>query len=151
MTTINKLTAVDTISASDQFPLYSAADGDTRRCSGTTLAEFIRETITVSDDKVTQYAAPAATGTTVTVTDDDASVWLIITPLAGYAAMTIKMPALASSIDKQELLVNCTQSVTTLTIDANGSTVVGAPTTLAANAYFRLRFDAVLNTWYRVG
>jgi hypothetical protein len=29
--------------------------------------------------------------------------------------------------------------------------VNGAPTTLAANAFFRLRFDGVFNAWYRIG
>jgi hypothetical protein len=28
--------------------------------------------------------------------------------------------------------------------------VTGAPTTLAANAFFTLRFDATTNAWYRV-
>jgi len=49
------------------------------------------------------------------------------------------------------VLVNCTQAVTTLTINGNGATVTGAPTTLAANAFFRLRFEAVAGVWYRVG
>jgi hypothetical protein len=54
-------------------------------------------------------------------------------------------------LDKQEILVNTTQAITALTINANGATIVGAPTTLAAGGFFRLRFDGVLDTWYRVG
>jgi hypothetical protein len=53
--------------------------------------------------------------------------------------------------DRQELLVNCTQAVTTLAVSGNGATVTGAPTTLAANAFFRLRFDQASSVWYRVG
>jgi hypothetical protein len=34
---------------------------------------------------------------------------------------------------------------------STGATVVGAPTSLAANDFFLLRFDAVTGTWYRVG
>jgi hypothetical protein len=41
--------------------------------------------------------------------------------------------------------------VTTLTINGNGKTVVGGPATLAANAFFRLKYDGVLSTWFRVG
>ncbi len=151
MTEINRLSALDSVSASDSIPIYSAANGDARKASMAVVKEFMNAEITAEDDKITQYSAPAATGTTVTVTNDSDSIWLLITPLAGYAAMTIVMPALVSCTDKQELLVNCTQAVTTLTINANGATVVGGPSTLAANAYFRLRFDAVFNTWYRVG
>jgi hypothetical protein len=61
------------------------------------------------------------------------------------------MPAVASVIDGQELLVNSTQAVTTLTVAGNGATVAGAPTTLAANGFFRLKFEALVSTWYRVG
>jgi len=61
------------------------------------------------------------------------------------------LPPVAGVLDKQELLVNTTQAVTTLTVSANGATVVGAPTTLAAGGFFCLRFDGVLDTWYRVG
>jgi hypothetical protein len=151
MTTINQLSAVDAVVSSDQVPIYSSTNGDARKASMNVLKEYILANATANDDKVTQYAAPAATGFTVTVLDSDSSVWLILTPLAGYAAGTIVLPAVANCVDRQELLVNCTQSVATLTINANGATVVGAPTTLAANAFFRLRFDDVLNVWYRVG
>lgn len=41
MVTINKLSAVDTIEAGDQFVIYSQTNGDARRASGTTLKEFI--------------------------------------------------------------------------------------------------------------
>lgn len=151
MAEINRLTAVDEISVSDQVPIYSAANGDARKASMTLLREFMQDGITATDDKVTQYSAPSATGFSVSITDDSNSVWLILTPGAGYAAGTIVLPAVANCVDRQEILVNCTQAVTTLTITANGSTVTGAPTTLAANGYFRLRFDGLTDTWYRVG
>jgi len=93
----------------------------------------------------------AATGFTVAITDDSDSTHLILTPVAGYAAGTITLPALGKLVDKQEVLVNCTQAVTTLTIGANGATAVtGAPTTLAANDFFKLKYDAQTSTWYRV-
>lgn len=151
MTTINQLSAADSLSNSDQVPIYSNINGDARKASMSLLKSFVLSDATASDDKVTQYSSPAATGFTVTVNNSSSSVWLILTPLAGYAAGTITLPAVANCVDRQELLVNSTQAVTTLTIGANGATVIGAPTTLAANAFFRLRFDAVLKVWYRVG
>jgi hypothetical protein len=151
MTTINQLSAVDSVVSSDQVPIYSSTNGDARKASMNVLKQFILADATANDDKISQYAAPAATGFSVSILDTSSSIWLILTPLAGYAAGTIVLPAVANCVDRQELLVNCTQSVATLTINANGATVVGAPTTLAANAFFRLRFDDVLNTWYRVG
>lgn len=98
-----------------------------------------------------QYAAPAATGFSISVNDDTLSVRLIITPLAGYAAGTIVLPTKTKCVHGQTIKVNCTQAVTTLTINGNGATVVGAPTTLAANAYFVLEYESVTGTWYRVG
>lgn len=151
MTTINQLSAADSLSNSDQLPIYSNINGDARKASMSLLKSFVLADATAADDKVTQYASPAATGFTVTVNDSSSSVWLILTPLAGYATGTITLPAVANCVDRQELLFNTTQAVTTFTVSGNGANVIGAPTTLAANAFFRLRFDAVLKVWYRVG
>jgi hypothetical protein len=79
------------------------------------------------------------------------NVYLLLTPTGTLAAGTITLPALASAVDGQQVLVSCTQIVTALTVAGNGATVNGAPTTLAANGFFRLRFDGVNNSWYRVG
>lgn len=151
MPTINQLNAVDSLSASDLVPVYSSNNGDARKASLSVIAEYVQSTITVADDKVTQYAAPSATAFTVQVNDDNQNVWLVLTPTGGFAAGTIKLPSLANTIDRQEVLVNCTQAVTALTVNGNGANVTGAPTTLATNAFFRLRFEAVTDTWYRVG
>lgn len=151
MATIDQLTAVDSVTLSDLLPIYSSTNGDARKCAISVLSAYIQSQLNTNDNKTTQYSVPAATGTTVTVTNSGISIWLVITPLAGYAAMTIVLPAVANCTDKQEILVNCTQSVTTLTINSNGATTVGAPTTLAANAFFLLRFDLATKVWYRVG
>lgn len=151
MPTINQLTAVDQVVSSDQVPIYSSENGDARKASMATLLAFFSGQITANDDKITQYAAPSATAFNVQLNNDVNSVWLILTPTGILAAGTLTLPAVANCVDRQEILVNCTQTVTALTISGNGSTVTGAPTTLAANAFFRLRFDAVTKTWYRVG
>ena len=151
MPTINQLSAVDSVVSSDQVPIYSSENGDARKASMATLLAFFSGQITANDDKTTQYSAPSATGFTVTIANAGNSIWLVLTPVAGYAAGTLTLPAVANCVDRQELLVNTTQAVTTLTIAGNGATVTGAPTTLAANAFFRLRFEAVTKTWYRVG
>lgn len=150
MPTINQLTAVDTVSGGDQVPIYAPNQGDARKASMTTIREFMQEGL-VTSGFVSQYAAPSATGFSVQITDGSDNIWLILTPVAGYAAGAIVLPALANCTDGQELLVNCTQSVGTLTVSGNGATVTGAPTSLAANGFFRLKFDDVANVWYRVG
>lgn len=152
MSTINQLTAMDTLTGSDLIPVYSQYNGDARKASMSVLAAFVESVLTTVGDKVTQYAAPIASATTIQVSDTSNSVWLIVTPSSVFAAGTIKLPAVANCIDRQELLVNYVNGVTALTIDGNGAAnVIGAPTTMANNAFFRLRFDIVMKTWYRVG
>lgn len=151
MPTINQLSAVDQVVSSDQVPIYSSENGDARKASMAVIAAFLTSLITVNDDKLTQYAAPSATGFSVQVNNDNQNVWLILTPTGTFAAGTLVLPAVANCIDRQEILINCTQAITALTITGSGATVTGAPTTLAANGFFRLRFDGVTKTWYRVG
>lgn len=150
MSNIRQLTAVDVIEDSDLFPIYVSANGDTRKAAASLLIAYLQGKVTSTDDKITQYAAPSATGFTVQIQDSNANVWLILTPIAAYASGTIKLPMLQNSKDKQEILVNTTQALTLLTVDGNGSTVVGTPTSLTANQSFKLRFDAVMKTWYNV-
>lgn len=151
MTTINQLSAVDAVISSDQIPIYSSTNGDARKTSVATLANYLSNQVTFLDGMITQYFAPSATGFTVTINDAPNSIWLVLTPTAGFAAGTIKLPTVTNCVDKQEILINTTQSVTALTINGNGATVTGAPTSLAANAYFKLRFEGVTDTWYRIG
>lgn len=148
---INRLPVTDTVTDGDQIPIGSTTNGDDRRTSIATLTAHIAGTLTASDDKVTQYAAPSSSGFSVAITNSSASIWLILTPTGGFAAGTLVLPAVGNAVDRQEVMVNSTQAVTTLTINGNGATVTGAPTTLAANGFFRLRFDDVANVWYRVG
>lgn len=118
------------------------------RAPGTQVLAWLQSALTFTGLSLSQqYAAPSATGFSVSVTSADS--WLILTPVAGYAAGTIVLPATRSN--QQIVRVNCTQSVTTLTVSGNGTTVTGAPTTLAANAFFMLQYDATTNAWYRVG
>ncbi len=150
-----RVTSTSQLNGSDLLAIFVQQNGGNCALSLTLFADWLSDNITVEGDaKVTQYSAPSATGFSVTVGSGisaGSSIWLVLTPGGGYAAGTLVLPAVADVVDKQEILVNCTQSVTTLAITGNGATVTGAPTTLAANAYFRLRFDAVLTTWYRVG
>jgi hypothetical protein len=142
-----------TLSAASQLPFYDASNGADARASVTALAALMATLLGTASLQLTQYAAPNATGFTVTIAPqtDGASVWLVLTPTTIFAAGTIVLPAVALCQHGQEVLVNSTHTVTALTVNSNGATINGAPTTLAANAFFRLKFDGVLKVWYRVG
>lgn len=153
MTTINQLSAADAVVASDLIPIYQSANGDARKASVSLFATYIQSLLTPASGEETQYYSPAASGFSVTIAPTTAggSVYLLMTPLAGYAAGTIVLPALAAAEDGQEVLVTSTQAVTTLTVSGNGAVAVnGAPTSLTANAFFRLRYDGVNQSWYRI-
>lgn len=153
MPQINQLTAVDTANSGDQLPVYAASCGDARRMPLSVLLAYIQRNMTDDfSDYVTEYAAPSATGFTVTIEAITDNVHLILTPAAGYATGTIVLPPYPGVSDKQEVLVNCTQSLAALTLTASGATAVtGAPASLAANGFFRLKFDLLTKTYYRVG
>lgn len=153
----DNLSSIDSLSASDVFILgVQSFGGDLGKMAPSVLLTYLNSNLTFpSEAYVTQYSAPSATGFSVTITDgddNDENVHLILTPAAGYATGTIVLPASTSLVDKQEVLVNCTQAVTTLTIDKNGATALtGAPSALTANQFFRLKYDKPTSTWYRVG
>lgn len=142
---------IESVVSSDKALIIQNASGLAVLATMGALADYIQTLITSTDDKISQYSSPSSTGFSVSITNSSESVWLVLTPTAGFAAGTIVLPAVANCVDKQEIMVNCTQSVTTLTTNGNGATVTGAPTTLAANAFFRLRYNAINTTWYRVG
>lgn len=154
MATIYNQPVIDTLQSGDQIGVFSINNGDTRRTAINTLLQFMQDNLdfSPSDLYTTQYAAPTATGFSIQINDNSNSTHLILTPVAGYAAGTIVLPLSTNVVDKQEVLVNCTQAVTTLTINKNGATALtGSPTTLTANSFFRLKYDAPTKTWYRVG
>lgn len=160
MPQINQLTRTSDISAGDLVPLFSTDNGDARAAAMSVLLDYMQDNLDFPStfaEYVSQYASPNASAFNVAITDGSAdgitetNVHLILTPTGAFAAGTITLPAKAGLADKQEVLVNCTQAVTTLTVAGNGATVTGAPTTLAANAFFRLKYDAINSTWYRVG
>jgi len=153
MPQINQLSAVDQLAAGDSFPIFDISNGDARKVSVSALLAYMQANLDLSANGfTTQYAVPSATGFSVQITDGNSDIHLILTPVAGYADGEIVLPAVANAVDGQQVLVNCTQAVTTLVVDGNGATAVtGEPATLAANAFFTLKFDAITSTWYRVG
>lgn len=156
MVQINQLSAVDTLQGGDNFPVYDSSNGDARRTSLSTLTDYLQANLDITDagaiaNYMSQYAAPAATGFNIQVNDAGLNIHLILTPVAGYAAGTITLPTPTNAEDKQQIVVNCTQAVTALTVAGNGASVAGAPTTLAADDFFTLKYDLPGNTWYRIG
>lgn len=151
MTTFNQLNEMTSIENGDQIPFFSTNNGSSRRISASAFKAYCQEGVTANDDKLTQYSSPSATGFSIQVNNASNSVFLLLTPTGTLAEGTLVMPLQANCIDRQEILVHSTQTITTLTINGNGSTLSGAPSTITAGGFFRMRFDNVNKIWYRVG
>jgi len=146
MTNINQLSSMDSLSGGDLLAVWATSNGDTRKSSLTLLTSYMQTNLALPGSLATQYAAPSATGFSVTVSA--ANTWLLLTPTGTFAAGTIVLPT--SATDKSEVSVNCTQTVSALTVSAGGTTVTGAPAALTANGFFTMRYDAATSAWYRV-
>lgn len=151
MPAIDRLSSVSELTTSDKIALYSASLGNDAAATLATLLAWLQEQLTSEGGFMTQYASPGASGFSVTVAPETTggSVFLLISPGGAYAAGTIVLPA---GTDGQEVVVHCRQAVTTLTVTPDSAdSTSGAPTTVAANGYFRLRYDGVNSLWCRVG
>ncbi len=151
MTTVNELSKANTISAGDLLPVWVGSETDVRRVSITVMARLLKQLMGIPDSISfnTQYVAPSE-NFSLTLTSNGINIWLIMTPTVAIAEGTMILPAVSTCLHDQEIIVNCTQQITLFTIDGNGSNIVGMPTTLNADDSFRLRFDSVTKTWYRI-
>lgn len=147
------LTRTDTVGAGDIIAVYLQSQGDPRGAAMSVLLAYIQGNLVFPDQNyTTQYAAPSATGFSVSITDSSVNTHLILTPTAGFAAGTIVLPSSLNLVDEQTVLVNTTQSITALTISLNGASAInGAPTGLGANDAFLLKYDLPTSSWYMVG
>lgn len=149
---IDKLSRVSELQTSDLVALFSGSLGQDAAATLSTLLTFLQGQLTDASAAVTQYASPGATGFSVTVAPptDGASVFLLLAPGGTYATGTLVLP---SGTDGQEVTVHCRGfAVTALTVTpATDESTSGAPTTIAAGGFFRLRFDEINNLWCRIG
>ena len=153
MAALNRLGTVSTLAASDLLAIFSTSLGNDAAVTLANLLEWMQEQLSSGDGSISQYASPTATGFSVTVAPFVAggNVFLTLTPSGTFAAGTIAMPTSSTAAHGQEVLVHCTQVVTALTVSGNGASTSGAPTSLAAGSFFRMRYDQINQTWYRVG
>ena len=153
MATINELTTLNTLIPSDLFPVYSSNNGDARKVPASVLTSYILSQNTVTTPPqyawVNQTFAPAVTGWVINLTYTNNNVFLVIEPIPTTSAGTINMPSVFSMSEGVELVCTCLQSIKWLTINGGGAFLVNAPTAVAANGSFHLRFSD--DTWYRIG
>jgi hypothetical protein len=151
MPTINQLAGLSQVSGGDLLPIYVANNGDARKVSVTQLLTYF-QTVFAAPTVSTNLYTPGA-GFNVTVpTPVSEQQWMLLQPAGTLATGTITLPLNTGTPDGTQLLVTTTQIITAFTLALNGAAVAfGAPTTLAANAFFTMRFYQATNSWYRIG
>jgi hypothetical protein len=151
MPTINQLSGLSQVSAGDLLPIYVPNNGDARKVSVNQLLQYFQTTFAAPTVATNLYTP--STGFNVTVpTPVSEQQWMIIQPAGTLATGTITLPLNTGVPNGTEVLITTTQIITTFTLALNGATAAfGAPTTLAANAFFRVRFYQATNSWYRIG
>ena len=151
MPTINQLAGLSQVSGGDLLPIYVPNNGDARKVSVTQLLTYF-QTVFAAPTVSTNLYTPGA-GFNVTVpTPVSEQQWMLLQPAGTLATGTITLPLNTGVPDGTQLLVTTTQIITAFTLALNGAAAAfGAPTTLAANAFFTMRFYQATNSWYRIG
>lgn len=153
MATINQLSAVDTLAAGDQIPVYDSSNGDARKASMTVMQAFMQDNLTFGEDFIPIFTIVGTTDIigviTANLTAVDYNVHVIITDASFPLGFIVAFPT--TPIDKQEMLFNTTNAIASITAADPQPTTVGYPSSLAAGGFFRMKYDLNSDTWNRVG
>ncbi len=150
MPQIYQLPLQSQVSPGDQVAIYTPQNGDARRLSISSLLQFFQQMF-ASPTLATNIYTPG-TGFNVAVSTPVAEQqWIVIQPAATLATGTITLPLNTQTPDGTEVLITTTQQITSFTLALNGAAATyGAPTTLSATDWFRMRFVLATNSWYRI-
>ena len=149
MPTINQLPTITTLSGGDQLPVYATSNGDARKASINTLVEYFQTTF--ADPNYTVVInAPTNSGFNIALAASSQSIWLIMNPAGTFAAGSVTLPPVLNCYDGQEIIIISTQTISALTINGNGGTLVGVPASLGAGSSFTIRFNELQQTWYTI-
>jgi len=151
MPQINQLTLLNPVSSGDQLPVYSQQNGDARRLPISALLSYFQQTFSSPTVSTTIYTP--GTGFNIAVaTPVSQQQWILLQPAGLLASGTVTPPLNTQTPDGNEILITSTQQITAFTFALNGAAAAfGASTTLAADDFFRMRFVAATNSWYRIG
>ncbi|MGQ0896231.1 transcriptional regulator [Acinetobacter baumannii] len=147
-----RLNTTDTLEAGDQVVLFRTKNGDYRAIPFDSLVQLILDRVPTPVYQAATIQPFNPNGNfTKEIDNNAAGTYLVMNPSTVIAAGTLVLPSINSIVDGQEVLVTSSQQITDLTIDANGATVIGAPDAMGATAFFKLKYEELSQTWYRVG
>lgn len=150
---IERLSLIDEVNASTYFAVN--VNNQDYRAGAKTVADYVASTLNAVTPTpfvpgTIQYSSPPGPSFTFTLADDGVSTWLALTPITGIASGTVVLPNVVNCESGQEVLITTTQSIDLFTLNANGASVIGAPTSLQQNECFTIKFEPLMKIWYRV-
>lgn len=145
-----RLNITDKIGDCDSVVIWSASNQDYRGVPINVLKEAIKSELGNQPSLLVQHFNPNG-DFTLNIENHEVGTYLILNPSVSITTGSIKLPERYTVTDGQVLLVACAQQVNNFSIDGNNALVIGAPNALAANGFFKLKYDKLSNTWYRVG
>jgi hypothetical protein len=147
---INQLPLLMVASPGDQIPVYTPNNGDARRLPIGALLAYFQQTF-ASPTLATNVYTPGTGFNLAVPTPVAQQQWMLIQPASTLATGTVTLPLNTQTPDGTEVLITTTQQITAFTLAGNGaSQLYGAPATLAAQDFFRVRFVQATNSWYRI-
>ncbi|WP_394651400.1 transcriptional regulator [uncultured Acinetobacter sp.] len=147
-----RLNTTDTLEAGDQVVLFRTKNCDYRAIPFDSLVQLILDRVPTPVYQAATIQPFNPNGNfTKEIDNNAAGTYLVMNPSTVIAAGTLVLPSINSIVDGQEVLVTSSQQITDLTINANGATVIGAPDAMGATAFFKLKYEELSQTWYRVG
>lgn len=148
MPRIDQLSTIASLSSGDLVPVYAQSNGDARAAPMSAILAFVENNF-ASPDYQNITVAPLD-GFTIELDKSTKSIWLILSPAAGLTLGTIVLPEPADCFDGQTIVVTSSEAIAGLVVNGNGGTVNGAPSAIAADGFFSLRFHRVTSTWWCV-
>lgn len=147
---INQLPLLSQVSPGDQVPVYSPNNGDARRLPIGSLLNYFQQSF-ASPTLATNVYTPGSGFNIAVPTPVAQQQWMLIQPAGTLATGTVTLPLNTQTPDGTEVLITTTQQITAFTLGANGAAALyAAPTTLAAEDFFRMRYVLATNSWYRI-
>lgn len=145
-----RLSNTDRVGPCDSVVIWSGDNGDFRGVPLNALKEAIKPEHGNQSSLLVQHFNPNA-NFTLNIDNHEVGTYLVLNPSTSITTGSIKLPERYEVTDGQVVLVACSQQVINFSVDGNNALVIGAPNALAANGFFKLKYDKLSNTWYRVG
>lgn len=147
-----RLNETDELNTGDQFVLFKGNCTDFRSVPQDVILSWILSNIPIVKP-IAAIIQPFNPNTdfTITIENNAVGTYLVMNPSVSITNGIITLPPMDELTDGQELLVTSSQQIENLTITGNGAALIGDPNTIAASGFFKLKFEMLSQTWYRVG